>query len=375
MSVALNAVGDFILNALGQTNEDPFEFVYDHLKDCDILLGNNETVISEYDQRFYQKAYSIRTRVSSMKYLVKAEFDVLHFANNHCFDFGVHGVIDTLDQFRQFNFSSLGVGLTPEAAQKTVILNRNGIKIGFYGVGNNEAEIEQNGTNAYSNNLNNPNLFKQIAKLRNCVDVLIVSVHWDNECIDLPNPETQAMGRKFIDCGANLVLGHHPHIPHGIEEYNGGIIVYSLGNFQFKCNIRPELDYSFIFKAELNKNGVVDYNLIPLMINKDSRPRPANDAEAELVRNFIKRVSEPLPGGIAQEMFEAAACEIFFTDNLNSWAKRIRENGEEQLCEMFKWFTDPVKCHRFWLLMQKKNWTIDDLLKSLDLNTTNELEV
>lgn len=374
MSVVINAVGDFILNAFGQTGEDPFEFVYDQLRDCDILFGNNETVISEYDQRFYQKAYSIRTTAASSKYLTKAGFDVVHFANNHCFDFGVRGAADTLEEFRRLGLPSLGVGLTPEEAERPAIIERDGLKIGFYGIGNNVPEIEQDGAKAYSNTPKNPHLFEQLAELRGKVDVLIVSIHWDNECIDLPNPEVQALGRKFIDSGVDLVLGHHPHIPHGIEKYNGGMIVYSLGNFQFKCTIRPELDYSFIFKATLDKGGVTDYELVPLMINPDSRPRPATGKDVETVLEFIRRVSEPLPGGISSEMFEDAACEIFFTDNLNAWAKRIRENGEGQLHEMFEWFTDPVMVHRFWVLMQKRNWTIYDLLQSLGLNRVNELD-
>ena len=95
MSITLNAVGDFILNAFGQTDKDPFEFIYDDLKDCDLLFGNNETVISEYDIAFFPKAYSIRTPMESSKYLTKAGFDVLQFANNHCFDFGVRGVKDS----------------------------------------------------------------------------------------------------------------------------------------------------------------------------------------------------------------------------------------------------------------------------------------
>ncbi|MCP3965325.1 MAG: hypothetical protein GY750_06375 [Lentisphaerae bacterium] len=74
MSVTLNAVGNFILNAFDQTDEDPFEFVYENLKDCDILFGNNETVISDYDVPFYRKVYSVRTSSASAKYLAETGF-------------------------------------------------------------------------------------------------------------------------------------------------------------------------------------------------------------------------------------------------------------------------------------------------------------
>jgi poly-gamma-glutamate synthesis protein (capsule biosynthesis protein) len=374
MSVVLNAVGDFILNAFNQTAEDPFEFIYDDLKDCDVLFGNNETVISDYDKPFFQKAYSIRTAPDSSKYLTKAGFDVLHFANNHCFDFGVPGVKDSLAEFKRLNIPAIGVGMTKQDASRPVIIERDGLKIGFYGIGNSESEIEQDREKAYSNNFKNKELFEQVTELREKVDVLIVSVHWDNECIDYPNPEVQEQARKLIDSGVDLILGHHPHIPHGIEKYNGGVIVYSLGNFQFKCTIRPELDYSFIFKAELDKNGVSDYHVIPVMVGADSRPKVVTGQEGRTVLDFIEKVSQPLEAGITSEMFEEAACEVFYKDNLNAWAKRIEEHGEEQLLEMFNWFTDPVKCHRFYLLMKKRNWTIYDLIKDLDIELESTLD-
>lgn len=371
MGITLNAVGDFILNAFGQTDKDPFEFVYKELKNCDLLFGNNETVITDYDNPFFKKRYSVRTPLASSKYLSKAGFDVLQFANNHCFDFGINGVKNSLNEFKKLNIPTLGVGLTKDEASSPVIIEHSGIKIGFYGMADVQSEIEQDGEKAYVNNLKNERLFEQLVELRKKVDVLIVSVHWDNECIDYPNPEVQKLARKIIDAGVDLILGHHPHIPHGIEKYNDGLIVYSLGNFQFKCTIRPELDYSFIFKVELDKNGVVDYKIIPVMIGADSRPKIASGKDAETILSFIKKVSEPLANGISLETFEETACEVFFKDNLNSWAKRIEQNGEEQLLEMFKWFTDPAKCHRFYLLMQKKNRTLYDLIKKMDI----ELEV
>lgn len=367
MAIKLNAVGDFILNAFNQTDEDPFEFIYDDLKDCDLLFGNNETVISEYNTPFYQKAYSIRTSTESSKYLAKAGFDIVHFANNHCFDFGVTGVKDSLAEFKKLNIPTIGVGLTEDEAIRPAIIERDGLKIGFYGIGNNESKIEQDGETAYSNNLMNRDIVEQLKELRKKVDVLVVSAHWDNECIDYPHPDIQQQARKLIDSGVDLILGHHPHIPHGIEKYNDGVIVYSLGNFQFKCTIRPELDYSFIFEAELDKTGVVDFKITPVMVGPDSRPEVVRAKEAETVLNFIQKVSEPLKSGISTEMFEEAACEVFHKDNLNAWAKRIEAHGKEQLMEMFQWFTDPAICHRFWLLMKKKNWTIYDLVKSLDI--------
>ncbi|MCP3965326.1 MAG: CapA family protein [Lentisphaerae bacterium] len=305
---------------------------------------------------------------------MKPDFDILQFANNHCFDFGVKGVKDALAEFDKLNIPILGVGLTKNVARKPVILERDGLKIGFYGIGGGEECIEQDGEKAYSNTLKNDEFLEEVTALRKKVDVLIVSVHWDNECIDYPNPQIQQLARQLIDNGVDLILGHHPHIPHGIEEYNGGIIVYSLGNFQFKCTIRSELDYSFIFKAEIDKGGVVDYSIIPVMVGKDSRPEVVSGEKAQEVLNFIARVSEPLEAGITSELFEEAACEVFFKDNLNAWARRVETHGKKELQEFFEWFNDPAMVHRFWLLMQKKNWNLYKLVKQLDIELEMTLD-
>ena len=366
MSVILNAVGDFILEA-GQPEGYPFEFVQDLLQDGDIRFGNNETVISNHDVPVFQKAFSIRSAESATTHLVKAGFDVLHFANNHCFDFGVTGIEDSLRNFRKANIPSLGVGLTADAARQPVILERNGLRIGFYGAGTGGSAIEQDGRKAYFNDYRAEWIVEDLRALRQKVDVLIFSAHWDAEGIDLPAPEIQHLARQLIDHGVDLILGHHPHIPHGIERYQGDLIVYSLGNFQFRMNYRPELHYSFLFLARLGKRGVEDYELIPLLVGSDSRPYPVQGKEAQTILDFIARVSAPLPDEITEEMFEDSACEVFFLDNMNSWAKRVEEYGESHLMEMFQWFTDPVRCHRFYLLMKKKNWTLFDLNRSLGI--------
>jgi poly-gamma-glutamate capsule biosynthesis protein CapA/YwtB (metallophosphatase superfamily) len=89
------------------------------------LFGNNKTVITDYDTPFLKKRYSIRTPSDSSKYLAKAEFDLLQFANNHYFDFGVQGVKDSLKEFNKLNIPTLGVGLTEAEASRPIIIEQD----------------------------------------------------------------------------------------------------------------------------------------------------------------------------------------------------------------------------------------------------------
>lgn len=365
--VTLNAVGDFILHGLDQTKEYPFEFVSHILKDADLVLGNHETVLTECTEPFFQKSFAIRTPLVTSCYVTQAGFDLVHLANNHIFDFGVQGALDTIQELDRLGVAHLGVGATPEAAAASVIVERKGIRVGFIGAGHGCASISKGDQSAYCCLYETDDFLDHVKKLKSKVDIVILSIHWDYEAIDLPHPSIQTLARSLIDGGVDLILGHHPHIPHGIERYKEGVIVYSLGNFQFRQTLRPELAYSFIFSIQLSHAGLGPYSIIPIMIQSDSRPRLANNLEAKVILTFIEKVSLPLSKGITNDEFEDAAAEIFFKDNMDSWAKRVEEFGEEHFYQCLEWLAEPVHARRFWRLVKKKNWSIRDFIKSLDI--------
>jgi poly-gamma-glutamate synthesis protein (capsule biosynthesis protein) len=104
-----------------------------------------------------------------------------------------------------------------------------------------------------------------IGKLKNEVDVIVVSLHWGEEYKRSPTSAQIQIAHQLIDAGADLILGHHPHVVQKIEEYKGGVIVYSLGNFVFDQH-RPETKKSIIFKAKLSKKGVTEFSTLPIQI-------------------------------------------------------------------------------------------------------------
>ena len=97
------------------------------------------------------------------------------------------------------------------------------------------------------------------------MEVIVVSLHWGIEYRKSPTSSQINIAHQLIDAGASLILGHHPHVVQKIEEYKGGVIVYSLGNFVFDQH-KPETKKSIIFKAKLSKNGVKEFSTLPIQI-------------------------------------------------------------------------------------------------------------
>lgn len=91
---------------------------------------------------------------------------------------------------------------------------------------------------------------------KNNAEIIIVSFHWGTERKYYPNSKQKSLGHYAINCGASLVLGHHPHVLQGIEQYKGRYIVYSLGNFCFGGNSNPKDKDTMIFQQTFTlKNG------------------------------------------------------------------------------------------------------------------------
>ncbi len=139
-----------------------------------------------------------------------------------------------------------------------------------------------------------------MSALRNKVDVLIISLHFGLTYMDYPNDDGINIAHKVIDWGADLILGHHPHVIQGIEKYNNKMIVFSLGEFLFDPTqglrysklAREERKRSFIFSCTLGKNGVEDYTYVPTRIDDQYQVYIMEGEEKEAFDLRFKELSE-----------------------------------------------------------------------------------
>src|SRR5690606_2415251 len=104
-------------------------------------------------------------------------------------------------------------------------------------------------------------------------DMVIVSVHWGVEYKAKPNQRQILLGRAMIDAGADVVLGHHPHWTQTVEEYQDGVIIYSLGNFIFDQMWSEETRRGDVVEFKLDKTGVLGYQVKPIKIYDYGQPR------------------------------------------------------------------------------------------------------
>ncbi|MHA1751264.1 MAG: CapA family protein [Candidatus Helarchaeota archaeon] len=327
-SVTFFAVGDITLNI-----KDPLKYIKNIFKNSDFIFGNLETVISNNKKSVVKKATTIRFPKNQIKYLKNAGFNILNIANNHILDFGMDGLLDTFNALKDENINVLGVKIK-NSDKRYIILEKNNIKIGLKGC------IE-----GYQNeiflNIWSEKLIQIIKNLKNKVNVLIISVHWGAEYNTVPRPVFIKRARYLINSGANIILGHHPHIIQHIEEYKKGLIIYSLGNFWFYSPSDKVFKFSkvgLVLKLVLNKDGIKFYDIIPVIRNKDLSLRLLNLNNKTRLFDTFKKIQEYYKNTDLPEIFwYAFNSRKYFKNGIIGFRLRINKYGISQLIPFFRW--------------------------------------
>jgi poly-gamma-glutamate synthesis protein (capsule biosynthesis protein) len=182
-----------------------------------------------------------------------AGIDLVNLANNHIYNYGVKGVEQTTHLLENHQISYTGLDYMP-------IKEVKGLKIAFLGY------------NLVGDTLEKEHLAKQLQDAENKADVTIVSFHWGQEYTFIPNSRQRNYARFAVDNGADLILGHHPHVVQEIEKYRDKLIVYSHGNFIFDQMWSLETREGVIGKYTFNKENLIDYQFIPVLIKDYSQP-------------------------------------------------------------------------------------------------------
>lgn len=283
-------VGDRIL---AEGPAVPFAGVAQTLGSADLLVANLECVISERGEP-QPKAYTFRAPLAAADSLSLAGVDVVSVANNHSLDFGFDALSDTRQLLADRQIAAVGAGENEAVARAPVVVERNGLKVAFLAYVDVPVETRSGfDTRAWIATTNAPgvawadveHISADVAAARAQADVVVVLLHFGLESRTQVTAAQRAQAHAAIDAGAALVLGSHPHVLQGVEPYNGGLIAYSLGNFVFDGFTLPE-NYSAIFAATLTRDGIGEYNWIPVVV-EGGIPRLATPDEAP---NILARV-------------------------------------------------------------------------------------
>jgi poly-gamma-glutamate synthesis protein (capsule biosynthesis protein) len=133
-------------------------------------------------------------------------------------------------------------------------------------------------------------VLKDIDSLGNEADYVVVSCHWGIEFVDFPSPNIKRLARQMADAGADIILGHHPHVPQGIEKYKDSIIFYSLGNFLFDFLWSRRSRESMIAKIRIS-GGKVEYDLSPVRINDKYQVELMDEKHSKEYLEHMKKIA------------------------------------------------------------------------------------
>lgn len=274
----------------------PFDLVKDWFRADDRTVINFEGTLTTAT-KMAEKSWRFKGRPKFAKILSQSNVEIATLANNHSKDYLEAGYQDTLryltaeqimagDRGRPVRFSTKGMDF--------VILSYNLWPV--------EDEAETNADVA--------KICREIAREAEGEAAVIVCLHWGEE-YEPVTAYQKRYARQIIDAGAELIIGHHPHMLQGIEQYKGKYICYSLGNFAFAGNVatRRESLETMLVRPRFSKGErhpmCTGLTIVPcfstshadLSVN-NYRPRPVFGAEAQQVMEKLQKLSSQLPNGV-----------------------------------------------------------------------------
>ncbi|WP_176431283.1 CapA family protein [Anaerovirgula multivorans] len=297
--ITLVAVGDILLDRGVRRSIErhdrnyPYLNVQEYFQKGDISFANLECPLTPGGTSVLKdRTLIFKGDIENGRVLKEVGFTILNLTNNHTLDYGPEGLVDTLEVLKENGIFSLGVGLNAQEARQPVFISIKGSTIGFLGY----SQFPPEGYFYFPDRPEvariDPDLMpEEITRAKESCDFLVVSFHWGKEYDFYPSEQQKALAHLAVDSGADLILGHHPHVLQSIEQYQDKLIFYSLGNFVFDRQIQPGADETVILNLKISKGQWQEAILIPVKII-DCQPTPVDGEEGEQILRRLQKYSE-----------------------------------------------------------------------------------
>src|SRR3989344_6340209 len=255
----------------------PFLYTRDVLANADITFANLEGPVSDKGTNV-GSAYSFRMDPQVASTLALAGFDIVSLANNHMGDWSRDAFEDTMRRLQHAGVAYAGGGWNEKESLEPTVFDVRGKRIGFLAFSDvgplwMQSKEALSGIAAIpAGSKGKTYVEKSVFEAAKKVDILVVSFHFGEEYEQAPNARQKELARLAIDSGARVVIGHHPHVVENIEEYRGGVIAYSLGNFIFDQGFSVETMAGLLLKVEFNGNNLAAVIPIPVRMNEYYQP-------------------------------------------------------------------------------------------------------
>lgn len=268
-SVTLSFAGDVHFSELVLRNYDKNgilaivdDEMLSHMQKSDLFMLNHEFVFSNRGEAMEDKEYTLKNDPKYVKILQELGTDVAGIANNHILDFGQDAFRDTLDTLENANIPYAGGGRNISEASAPVVQTINGQSFAIF------AATRVSPSADWYAGKNHPGILqtydattlnKAIEDASGKYDHIIVFVHWGVERVEIPEDYQRTLAKGYIDAGADLIIGAHPHVLQGFEYYKGVPICYSLGNYLFGNRTGETL----LLNATFDSDDELSIQLIP----------------------------------------------------------------------------------------------------------------
>lgn len=285
-------LSDYVLNQYKQKGLDGIlsKELQEEFHEADIAMVNQEFAFTTRGTKAKDKQYTFRVDPKNVQVFKDMQIDIVALANNHTMDFGIEGLTDSFEALKSAGIKYAGAGNNLSEARNINYFDVNDKKIAYLAA---SRVIPEPGWNAYKNKAGmlttyDPAfLLEDIKTAESQSDFVIVYVHWGVERQESPLEYQRNLAKQYIDAGADLVIGSHPHVLQGIEYYNGKPIIYSLGNFMFYSSINQ----TAVLKVSLNEENEAQVRLLPGKAENSRTFALDNDSDKTEFYNYMTKIS------------------------------------------------------------------------------------
>lgn len=257
--------------------KNPLEHVQEKLRSYDLVIANLETSFEtkRKGKPLPKKPYHLRSPLESLSVLQEANIEVVNLANNHTMDFGPKALVQELKELDKRGIKHFGAGKKIAEAFSPLYVNIENTCLAFLGFNRVETYRTKAGEKTPGQaTFKQTDLMQQaVTETRKDTDLLFVLPHWGKEYSFEPSEKQQFFATKFIDWGADMVIGTHPHVVQPHVEYNGKPIFYSIGNFCFcSQNPHPGTLEGMALEVEIKDKKIVKFTPHKILLQECSVP-------------------------------------------------------------------------------------------------------
>ncbi|MDF2872668.1 MAG: hypothetical protein K0R05_4243 [Anaerocolumna sp.] len=260
------------------------------MQGADITMSNQEFAFSTGGTAAEDKQYTFRVNPDYITSFQDMGIDIVTLANNHTMDFGLTALEDSFNTLKGAGIEYVGAGRNLSDARKIHYSESQGKTIAFLAASRVIPVYEWNATESKAGLLTTYDptlLLEDIKTAKDNSDYVVVYLHWGIERAELPKDYQRSLAKQYIDAGADLVIGSHPHVLQGLEYYKGKPIVYSLGNYIFYSNIQR----TAVLKITLDEDLNTKLQLLPAKAENAMTKLLSDTAEISEFYKYMQSIS------------------------------------------------------------------------------------